>query len=125
MEGTSMPRVTEEEEEEEALDPRVQEELEKLNSRTEEINQLEMQLEEANALFRTLLSDSTHQVRLNSGIFCSFFVIFMSLIQLKAMSKRLGGCIEKARPYYEAQEAYMKAQQECQSAATHYQVRWL
>ncbi len=48
--------------EEEPLDPRVQEELERLNARTEEINALEGQLEEANALFRTLLSDSTHQV---------------------------------------------------------------
>ncbi len=37
------------------------------------------------------------------------------------MSKKLGSCIEKARPYYEAYEAYSKAQAECQSAATHYQ----
>ena len=51
--------------EEEPLDPRVQEELERLNCRTEEINQLELQLEDANSLFRTLLSDSTHQVRFN------------------------------------------------------------
>ena len=40
-----------------------QDELERLNSRTEEINALEVKLEDANALFRTLLSDSTHQVR--------------------------------------------------------------
>ena len=46
-----------------------------------------------------------------------------SCFQLKSMSKKLGNCIEKARPYYEAQEAYQRAQQECQSAATHYQVR--
>ena len=50
------------EEEDDPLDPRVQEELEKLNLCTEDINGLELQLEEANALFRTLLSDSTHQV---------------------------------------------------------------
>ncbi|TRY73030.1 hypothetical protein TCAL_01890 [Tigriopus californicus] len=85
----------------EVLDPRVQEELEKLNVCTEEINQLEVQLEDANCLFRTLLSDSTHM--------------------LKAMAKKVGGCIEKARPYYEALEVYQKAQKECQSAATHYQ----
>ncbi len=55
--------------EEEELDPRVQEELEKLNLCTEDINQLELQLEDANALFRTLLSDSTHQVRpLRNGV---------------------------------------------------------
>lgn len=87
--------------EEEELDPRVQQELEKLNACTEEINLLETQLEDANCLFRTLLSDSTQQ--------------------LKALSKKLGSCIEKARPYYEALEIAQKAQKECQSAATHYQ----
>eukprot|EP00095_Tigriopus_kingsejongensis_P007357 maker-scaffold706_size108852-snap-gene-0.14 protein:Tk07357 transcript:maker-scaffold706_size108852-snap-gene-0.14-mRNA-1 annotation:"hypothetical protein DAPPUDRAFT_48825" len=85
----------------EVLDPRVQEELEKLNVCTEEINQLEVQLEDANCMFRTFLSDSTHM--------------------LKAMAKKLGSCIEKARPYFEALEIYQKAQKECQSAATHYQ----
>ncbi len=87
--------------EEEEIDPRVYQELEKLNACTEEINCLETQLEDANCLFRTLLTDSTHQ--------------------LKALSKKLGSCIEKARPYYEAQEVAQKAQKECQSAATHYQ----
>ena len=53
----------EEEDEEEELDPRVQEELEKLNKHTDQINKLETQLEEANGLFRTLLSDSTHQLK--------------------------------------------------------------
>lgn len=38
--------------EEEELDPRVQQELEKLNACTEEINLLETQLEDANCLFR-------------------------------------------------------------------------
>ena len=37
------------------------------------------------------------------------------------MAKKLGSCIEKARPYYEALENYQKAQKECQSAATQYQ----
>ncbi len=56
--------------EEEPLDPRVQEELERLNARTEEINALEGQLEEANALLRTLLSDSTHQVTGENCVAC-------------------------------------------------------
>ena len=92
---------TSEEVEEEELDPRVQSELERLNKCTDEINKLELQLEEANAVFRTLLSDSTQQ--------------------LKATSAKIGNCIEKARPYYEALEVSQKAQKECQSAATHYQ----
>ena len=40
------------EKEEEELDPRVMEELEKLNTCTDEINRLETQLDEANAIFR-------------------------------------------------------------------------
>ena len=65
------------EQEEEELDPRVQEELEKLNTCTEEINQLEIDLEDANCLFQSLLSDSTHQ--------------------LNTLAKKLGNCIEKVR----------------------------
>jgi len=88
--------------EEEELDPRVQDELEKLNKHTDEINKLELQLEDANCLFRTLLTDSTQQ--------------------LKALSQKVGVAhIEKARPYFEALEIANKAQKECQSAATAFQ----
>jgi hypothetical protein len=87
---------------EEELDPRVQEELEKLNYHTDEINRLELQLEDANCLFRTILTDSTHQ--------------------LKSMSQKVGVVhIEKARPYFEAMEVATKAQKECQSAVTAFQ----
>jgi hypothetical protein len=41
---------------------------------------------------RSLLSDSTHH--------------------LKSLSKRLGSCIEKARPYYEALDQMTRAQTE-------------
>ena len=40
------------EKEDEELDPRVIEDLEKLNTCTDEINRLETQLDEANATFR-------------------------------------------------------------------------
>ena len=56
-------KLQDDEEEEEELDPRVQDELEKLNKHTDEINKLELQLEDANCLFRTLLTDSTHQLK--------------------------------------------------------------
>lgn len=58
-------------------------------------------LQEANAGFRTLLTKSTHQ--------------------LNALAKKLGSCIEKARPYYEALEEYKNAQESCQEAAVQYQ----
>ena len=56
--------------EEEELDPRVQEELEKLNHCTDEINRLEIQLDDANTVFRSLLSDSTHHLKVG---FCQSF----------------------------------------------------
>ena len=87
--------------ESEELDPRVQEELEKLNNCTDEINRLEIQLDDANTVFRQLLSDSTHH--------------------LKSLSKRLGNCIEKARPYYESVHQMTRAQAECQKAAVQFQ----
>ena len=101
----------------EELDPRVQDELEKLNNCTDEINRyivyhkkyklhiqisrLEIQLDDANTVFRQLLSDSTHH--------------------LKSLSKRLGNCIEKARPYYESVDQMTRAQAECQKAAVQFQ----
>ena len=51
----------------EELDPRVQDELEKLNQCTDKINDFELQLEEANAVFRTLLTGNYNFI-LKSGI---------------------------------------------------------
>ncbi|KAG1684648.1 SH3 domain-binding protein 5 [Nymphon striatum] len=85
----------------ESLDPRVQEELEKLNSTTDEINKLETQLDDANAAFRATLSESTQKLNL--------------------LAKKLGKCIEKARPYYDAKEVARTAQIETQKAAIQYQ----
>ena len=62
--------------EEEELDPRVQEELEKLNHCTDEINRLEIQLDDANTVFRSLLSDSTHHLKVQ--IFISYQYSFDS-----------------------------------------------
>lgn len=84
-----------------ALDPRIQIELENLNTATDEINRLEIALDEANTTFRILLNDCTRR--------------------LKNKSKSLGSCVEKARPYYEALEVARQAQLECQQAAVHYQ----
>ncbi|XP_065053668.1 SH3 domain-binding protein 5-like [Rhopilema esculentum] len=87
-------------EEEDLLDPRIQEELEKLNTASNRINILEKELDEARALFRTFLTDATRA--------------------LKSLANHLGQCIDKARPYYEAIEQSKKAQEECQIAAMRY-----
>ncbi|EDW60875.1 SH3 domain-binding protein 5 homolog isoform X2 [Drosophila virilis] len=83
------------------LDPQIQIELENLNSATDEINKLEIELEEANSTFRILLNESTRRLKLSS--------------------KKLGSCIEKARPYYEALDKAREAQIECQQAAVKFQ----
>lgn len=61
---------------------------------------MEVELDEANTAFRMLLSESTRR--------------------LKALSKRLGSCIERARPYYDALEESKLAQLECQRAAVQF-----
>ncbi|XP_055383413.1 SH3 domain-binding protein 5 homolog [Condylostylus longicornis] len=83
------------------LDPRIQVELENLNTATDEINKLEIELEEANTTFNILMNESTRR--------------------LKLLIKKLGNCIEKARPYYDALEKSREAQIECQAAAVKFQ----
>ncbi|KMQ93546.1 sh3 domain-binding protein 5-like protein [Lasius niger] len=85
-----------------ALDPRIQIELENLNNATDDINKLETELDEAHTAFRQLLSDTTRR--------------------LKEISDKLGtSCIEKARCYYEALEMARQAQVQCQQQAQLFQ----
>ncbi|RZF32859.1 hypothetical protein LSTR_LSTR009974 [Laodelphax striatellus] len=93
--------TADDDEDDDGLDPRIQIELEKLNSATDVINKLEMQLDEANTAFRMLMTESTRR--------------------LKASSSRLAASIVRARPYYEALELSKHAQQECQRAAVKFQ----
>uniref|UniRef100_A0A2M4BIU5 Putative btk-associated sh3-domain binding protein sab n=1 Tax=Anopheles marajoara TaxID=58244 RepID=A0A2M4BIU5_9DIPT len=94
-------KESEEPEDSTELDPRIQIELENLNTATDDINKLEIELEEANSTFRILMNESTRRLKLSS--------------------KKLGSCIEKARPYYEALEKAKVAQLECQAATLKYQ----
>uniref|UniRef100_G3TMZ6 SH3 domain-binding protein 5 n=1 Tax=Loxodonta africana TaxID=9785 RepID=G3TMZ6_LOXAF len=87
--------------EEEELDPRIQEELEHLNQASEEINQVELQLDEARTTYRRILQESARK--------------------LNTQGSQLGSCIEKARPYYEARRLAKEAQQETQKAALRYE----
>uniref|UniRef100_A0A8C1W8T4 SH3 domain-binding protein 5 n=1 Tax=Cyprinus carpio TaxID=7962 RepID=A0A8C1W8T4_CYPCA len=82
---------------EEELDPRIQEELERLNEASEEINKMELELQEVRSSHRRIMNES--------------------VLKLKAKSSELGSCIEKARPYYEARRKAKEAQQETQKAA--------
>ncbi|XP_042901823.1 SH3 domain-binding protein 5 homolog [Parasteatoda tepidariorum] len=84
----------------EAVDPRVKDQLEYLNSYTDEINSLELQLDDANATFRNTLSEYSQR--------------------LKLIAKKLGKCVRIARPYYEAEEAAQAAKLECEEAAIRY-----
>ncbi|XP_033113623.1 SH3 domain-binding protein 5 homolog [Anneissia japonica] len=83
------------------LDPRVKVELERLNSATHEINTLEFQLDEARSSFRHALTESTQS--------------------LNATAKRLGACIEKARPFYDARQRAKELHQSTQQAAVSFE----
>ncbi|RXG68106.1 SH3 domain-binding protein 5-like protein [Armadillidium vulgare] len=62
---------------------------------------LDPRVQEANNSFRASLNETSSQ--------------------LQALSKKLGICVEKARPYYEAKEKAKQLQIECQRAAVQYQ----
>ncbi|XP_074658838.1 uncharacterized protein LOC141911719 isoform X2 [Tubulanus polymorphus] len=91
----------EEEENEETLDPRVKDELEVLNHASIEINHLELELDEARSGFRQVLTEATQK--------------------LNNLASKLGSCIDKARPYYEARIKAKEAQSETQKAALRFE----
>ncbi|XP_034191654.1 uncharacterized protein LOC117609434 isoform X3 [Osmia lignaria lignaria] len=84
-----------------AVDPRVQIELERLNTATDDINKLEVDLDEARATFRELLCEST--------------------LKIDTLAKKLGSCIEKSRPYYDARFKAKEALHETQKAAVRFE----
>ncbi|KOC68658.1 SH3 domain-binding protein 5-like, partial [Habropoda laboriosa] len=76
-------------------------ELERLNTATDDINKLEVDLDEARATFRELLCEST--------------------LKIDSLAKKLGACIEKSRPYYDARFKAKEALQETQKAAIRFE----
>ncbi|XP_050671504.1 SH3 domain-binding protein 5-like [Leptidea sinapis] len=80
----------------ETLDPRVQIELERLNTATDEINRLEVELDEARLVFRRLLAEGH--------------------LRIQQLTKKLGTSVHKARPYYEARFRANITSQELQTA---------
>ncbi|CAH2057031.1 unnamed protein product, partial [Iphiclides podalirius] len=84
----------------EALDPRVQIELERLNTATDEINRLEVELDEARLAFRRLLAEGH--------------------LRIQQLTKKLGTSVHKARPYYEARFRANITSQELQAATLAY-----
>ncbi|XP_075985511.1 uncharacterized protein LOC142982723 [Anticarsia gemmatalis] len=84
----------------EALDPRVQIELERLNTATDEINRLEVELDEARLAFRRLLAEGH--------------------LKIQQLTKKLGTSVHKARPYYEARFRANITSQDLQTATVAY-----
>ncbi|CAK1545082.1 unnamed protein product [Leptosia nina] len=76
-------------------------ELEKLNAATDEINKLELELDESMKTFHLLLNETSRR--------------------LQALTKRLGTCVDKSRPYYDAVAAAATARSDCQRAAVQFQ----
>ncbi|XP_055710926.1 SH3 domain-binding protein 5 isoform X2 [Phlebotomus papatasi] len=83
------------------LDPRVQVELEKLNSATDDINKFEVELDEAKSEFKRLLAESVEKI--------------------KQSAHKLGNSIETAKPYYEARLYASQLAKETQMASVNYE----
>ncbi|XP_052757476.1 SH3 domain-binding protein 5 homolog isoform X1 [Galleria mellonella] len=79
----------------------LQVELEKLNAATDEINKLELELDESMKTFHLLLNETSRR--------------------LQALTKRMGTCVDKSRPYYDAVGVAATARSECQKAAVQFQ----
>ncbi|GAB0094561.1 uncharacterized protein DMENIID0001_098780 [Sergentomyia squamirostris] len=83
------------------LDPRVQVELERLNSATDDINKYEVELDDAKTEFKRLLAESVEKI--------------------KQSAHRLGNAIESAKPYYEARLYVAQLAKETQTASVNYE----
>ena len=83
------------------LDPSIKVELERLNSTSKKINDLENSINEKRSEYRQVLTTSTQQ--------------------LNTVAKKLGDCINKARPYYEAKRLAKRAHNEAQKGALEYE----
>ncbi|XP_017063821.1 SH3 domain-binding protein 5 isoform X2 [Drosophila eugracilis] len=83
------------------VDPRVQVELEKLNSATDNINRYEVELDEAKCEFKRLLAES--------------------VVRIKAAAHKLGNSIDAAKPYYESRIYAAQLAKETQMAAANHE----
>ncbi|KAL6100130.1 uncharacterized protein ACO6RY_01797 [Pungitius sinensis] len=90
-----------EEEGGEAVDPRIQGELEKLNQSTEDINRCESELEDCRQRFRAVLVEAT--------------------VKLDEQMKRIGRAVDDSKPYWEARKIARQAQVEAQKATQEFQ----
>lgn len=86
---------------EEAVEPGIQQELDCMNTACERINQLENDLSKKRNLYRQTLSESTQN--------------------LEFLSNRLGDCVNKARPYFDAVMKAKDAQHEIQVATINFE----
>ncbi|XP_058975124.1 uncharacterized protein LOC101895925 isoform X1 [Musca domestica] len=83
------------------VDPRVQVELEKLNTATDNINKYEVELDEAKCEFKRILAES--------------------VVRIKQSAHKLGNSIEAAKPYYESRIYAAQLAKETQLAAANYE----
>ncbi|XP_053949637.1 SH3 domain-binding protein 5-like isoform X2 [Anastrepha ludens] len=83
------------------VDPRVQVELEKLNTATDNINKYEVELDEAKCDFKRILAESD--------------------VRIKQAAHKLGNSIEAAKPYYESRIYAAQLAKETQQAAVNYE----
>ncbi|XP_024603281.1 SH3 domain-binding protein 5 [Neophocaena asiaeorientalis asiaeorientalis] len=83
------------------VDPRIQGELEKLNQSTDDINRRETELEDIRQKFRSVLVEAT--------------------VKLDELVKKIGKAVEDSKPYWEARRVARQAQLEAQRATQDFQ----
>ncbi|XP_034030286.1 SH3 domain-binding protein 5b [Thalassophryne amazonica] len=82
--------------EDEEVDPRIQGELEKLNQSTDDINRCELELQDVRQQFRCVLVEAT--------------------VKLDEQVKKIGKAVEESKPYWEARRLARQAQLEAHKA---------
>ncbi|KAK9873950.1 hypothetical protein WA026_002303 [Henosepilachna vigintioctopunctata] len=87
--------------EQDTVDPRVHIELERLNTATDEINKLEVEVDEARNEFRQILCEGVQKT--------------------DVLRHKLGICIERAKPYYEARFSANEALKQSQVTAVKFE----
>uniref|UniRef100_A0A1B0AXP5 SH3 domain-binding protein 5 n=1 Tax=Glossina palpalis gambiensis TaxID=67801 RepID=A0A1B0AXP5_9MUSC len=83
------------------VDPRVQVELERLNTATDNINKYELELDEAKCEFKRILAESE--------------------VRIKQAAHKLGNSIDAAKPYYESRIYAAQLTKDTQKAAANYE----
>lgn len=97
-------------------------ELENLNTLTDLINKLELELDVSHVVVGVkLLTATLSRLQLQDSRACFRQLLSDSTNKLNTLAKKLGSCVEKSKPYYEARIRAKQLQNKTQSDAVRYE----